>query len=501
MRPEALLELRNITHSYGATPVLKRVDFALRTGEIHALCGENGAGKSTLVKIVAGLVRPTAGDMLLEGRAVAVSPEMRRRLGISIVPQHVDLFPGLTVAENLFITRLPRTVLGTIDLKKLHKDARHWLDRFSLDIDPSALVETLPFVQQKLLLIVKALKDESRIVILDEPTASLSQDDIDNLFDNIRAFNREGVSFIYISHHLEEIFSICHTVTTLRDGRVVRSCPIEALDLRTLIADMVGDVAKPDSRPLPATSGEPVIRIRNLRGPKILREFAVDVHAGEIVGVVGHRASGKDELLDVLLALRPGGRKDVFLKGAPIVLDSPRAGLSHGICLLPADRHRDGLFLDQSIVRNITISDLAKTVDRRGFFDSGKEAQIARKLGEELSLRAASIEQEVQFLSGGNQQKVVFSKMMHADPIVLILDSPTVGVDVRSRSEIHNAVRAMAANGVAVLLVSSDVDEVLALSDRVNVMFKGRITHEISSQASGFERANVGYLLEGGQPH
>jgi ABC-type sugar transport system ATPase subunit len=495
---DTILELKNITHRFTGVPALKDVNFSLKNGEIHGLVGENGAGKSTLVKVIAGILQPSDGEIYLEGEEITIHPETQSRYGISMVPQHVEFFPYLSIAENMYINNLPRKKGGLVDYKGLYEDARVWFEKFDLDINPSTPMEELGFVQQKVILILKALKEQSKIVILDEPTASLYLEEIDHLFQFIKEFNQRGVTFIYISHHLEEIFQICHRVTVLRDGQMQGVFEIADFDLKKLVHVMVGQDVKELTRKERKISQDIVFKIRELQGEKILKGFNLDLRRGEILGILSNKGGGKDELVRQIFGIDKAQKGNVLFQDEHLEINSPEDCFIHRICLLPDDRHRDGLFLDKPIKENISICALQKILGKLGFITNKKERKSAKKYIDDLSIVTPSSDQEVQFLSGGNQQKVVFSKILNADPQVLVLDSPTVGVDIKSRLEIHEIVKRIAEQGISIILLTSDLDEIVSLSDRILILVRGQVAHEIWADDPRFNRKDLGFLMEGG---
>lgn len=493
-----IIELKGITHKYSGMVALSDISLAIQNGEIHGLVGENGAGKSTLVKVMSGLIQPSGGGIELDGAPVRITPEMQSKLGISILPQHIEVFPFLSVAENLYAGKYPARG-GLIDYRRLNEEARSWFDRFDLDIDPEAPMESLGFVQQKLVLIVKALKDNARLIILDEPTASLHHEEIEQLFRFVLEFNRKGASFVYISHHLEEIFKICHRVTVLKDGRLQGTFDVKTLDLRKLVHAMVGRDIGSLEKPAVRAFGPAVLAVRDLSSGGMLKGVSFEVRSGEVLGVLSNKGGGKDDLVRGLFGLGGGNAGELRLGDAPFSARSPRDAFRRGLCLLPEDRHREGLFLEKPLSENISACGLPGVCGRLGFLRRGSETNLAENYIRELSIATSSVRKLVQHLSGGNQQKVVFSKILHSGPKVLVLDSPTVGVDVKSRLEIHQAVRRVAGTGVAVLLLTSDLEEILTLSDRIVVLVKGRIVREILPDQSAFNRRDLGVIMEGGE--
>lgn len=496
---ELILQTEGITQHFKGVTALRNVDFNVRKGEIHGLVGQNGAGKSTLVKIISGLLKPSMGRVLVEGEEVqSFTPETARRVyGISVVPQQVEFFPYFSVAENIFINDFPLK-RSLIDYKKLNRDAEDWFRKFGLDIDPTAAMEELSFVQQKVVLILKALKDRSKIIILDEPTASLHVAEINLLFGFIREFNKNGVTFIYISHHLDEIFEICHRVTVIRDGELQATKPVGEMDLKGLVHLMVGQNVAALGKKVRESSNEPTFEAVDLCGDQI-HHLNFRIMKGEIVGILSSKGSGKEELVRRLFGLSRTGTGRLRFQGKDFSPGSPKDCFDMKICLLPDDRHRDGLFLDKPIRENTTLCSLKKVLSQLGLISRRAEDNQTLDYVERLAIKTPSVEQEVQFLSGGNQQKVLLSKILSADPAMIILDSPTVGVDIKARLEIHQIIEQISDEGISVLLLTSDLDEILSLSDRILVLVKGRIAREIRAGEPLFNARDLGFLMEGGE--
>jgi len=495
------LVVRNITQRFKGVTALRNVSLALRAGEIHGLVGANGAGKSTLMRIIAGEIQPTEGYVLRNGARVQLTPASAKTVhGISMVPQHIEFFPHLSVAENVFIDALPLRN-GLLDRKNLHERASRLFQQFDLGLDPRTPMDELSFVQQKVVMIIKALQGQASIIILDEPTASLYVHEIEQLFRSIREFNRRGVTFVYISHHLDEIFEVCTRVTVLRDGRIQGTWNASDLDLKQLVFQMVGEDVQGLDRTVSTASAEIVLRVQHLSGTRVLQDVRFDLHKGEILGLLSNKGGGKDELIGQLFGTGAVGKSALECSGQTFTPRSPALCLRHGLYLQPEDRHREGLFLDKRVDENISICALRKCVDRLGFIRVGKENANAASFVSEFSIVTPSMAQQVQFLSGGNQQKVLLSKLLNADPKVLVMDSPTVGVDIKARIDIHRMVRKLASRGISILLVTSDLDEILMLSDRILVLAKGRIAGEIRPGDATFNRVDLGLMMEGGTVH
>jgi ABC-type sugar transport system ATPase subunit len=497
-KSKALLEVRNVTHFYSGFAALKNVDFELAAGSIHALVGENGAGKSTLVKVIAGIIQPTDGDILLEGNKVRITPVTRRELGISIVPQHVEFFPYLSLAENIFMDSLPKRG-PFVDYKKLRATTAQWFDRFGLPFSPDTMLHELSFVQQKVLAILKALKDDGKIIILDEPTASLHVGEIRQMFGFIREFNARGVSFIYISHHLQEVFDICDTVSVLRDGAMQGRFAVADLDLKKLVAAMVGaEVEQTRAGERRPRTCEPVLAVRRLSGKDIVRDIDFTLNKGEVLGIVSNRGSGKDELVGALFGIAKAKDGSIGVMGKHAVLSSSWRAMERQIMLLPEDRHKQGLFLGKTITENITAANLDAVVNRARMINRKQENAVSLRYIGDLSIACTGPAQNVRFLSGGNQQKVVVGKVLHTLPKIILLDSPTVGVDVKARAEIHRLILGLSESGISIVVFSSDIEEITAICDRVLVLSRGRLTNEIFPGDDHFNVRSLGVLIEGG---
>lgn len=469
--------MRGIHKSYGPARVLQDVDLLLGPGEVRCLAGENGSGKSTLIKILSGVVAPDAGTVRIFDRPLAVAdPGAVIAAGLSVIYQDFSLFPNLTVGENITFLRAAARRDRLVHRLRRRRLAAATLDRVGVKLDLDEPVETLPVAAKQLVAIARALANEARIVVMDEPTTALTRKEVDNLLSLVAALKREGVSFVFVSHKIEEVFTVCDTVTVLRDGKVAASGSATDFTPAVLVTAMTGrDVA---SQRLPrdaAAPGEPFLSARGLTRIGEYRDIDLDLHAGEIVSIVGLLGSGRTELaLSLFGQTRPdGGRLQV--NGRPLSLGSVRDAMAAGIAYVPEDRLSEGLFLDQPIRDNVTVSSLDRDT-RLGWLDVAAGARRAVAAVERLRIRLQTVAAPAVQLSGGNQQRVMLGRWMERDPRLMILNGPTVGVDVGSKRDIHELLVGLRANGTAVLVVTDDIGEALAISDRILVMAGGRIT-------------------------
>jgi rhamnose transport system ATP-binding protein len=476
MNDPVLLRATDITKSYDGVRALERVSFELRAGEVHALVGENGAGKSTLIKIITGAVEADSGQIQLHGQTITHnSPRIAKSLGIAAIYQQPALWPELTVAENIALGLEPVGLWRSVDWKERRNRAAELLARVGARINPESEAGELTLPQQQLVEIARALGAESRVLILDEPTASLSEEETGNLFRVIRQLRASGVGLIYISHRLEELPLIADRVTVLRDGRVIETQLISAVDRQQLIQLMVG---RPVSAVFPKKEvalGEVVLELRRL-GCSATGVSGVNltVRAGEIVGLAGLMGAGRTELARIIFGLTPADEGEILLRGKVIRPGSPSEAIACGIAYLPEDRRRHGVILDMPISANITLASLDR-LSRWARLDFQKEREIALQYTQRLGIKTPAIFAPVAMLSGGNQQKVALSRWLATQPSVLILDEPTQGVDVGAKSEIHALMTELASQGVAILMISSELPEILGMSDRIAVMYGGTI--------------------------
>jgi len=480
---EPLLKAVDITKSYAGVHALRDASFELRTGEVHALIGENGAGKSTLIRIFTGAVIPDSGEITLDGsKIVENSPSISKTLGIAAIYQQPALFPELTVAENIAIGQEISGTFGVVNWPKRRQRAKELLASVGARIDPEQIAAELSMPQQQLVEIARALGASARVLIFDEPTASLSEEDTQNLFHVIRQLRSAGVGMIYISHRLEELPAIADRVTVLRDGQTIETHEMNEVSSDQLIRLMVGRELSAVFPKREVDRGEAVFELRGFGSRAAgIRSIDLTIRAGEIVGVAGLVGAGRTELAKTIFGLVAPDAGEIHLRGAPISIDHPSEAIEYGIAYLPEDRRRHGVILDFPISANITLASL-KHLSHLAGMDFGKEKEIAAEYTRRLGVKTPAIYNAVSTLSGGNQQKVALSRWLVTQPSILILDEPTQGVDVGAKAEIHELMMALAEQGVAILMISSDLSEILGMSDRIAVMSGGTIV-EILDQA------------------
>ena len=469
----ARLSVAGVAKSFSGTPVLHGIDFDVRAGEVLALLGENGAGKSTLSAIVAGLIQPDAGRMSWEGQPYAPgSPGAALEAGIGLIHQEMRLLPDLSIAENVFVGRLPMRA-GRVDRASMHDRAREQLRRLGLDVPPTRLVRTLRVAAQQQVEIAKALTLDARLLILDEPTAALGGNETEHLFAQIERLRGEGVSFIYISHRLDEIARIADRVTVLRDGRLVARHETAQVPVGTLLRDMVG---RNLDRIFPATTAptaREVLRVERLGSAAgAFRDIGFAVHAGEILGIAGIVGAGRTELVRGILGADRLAGGEVRVDGRPIPLGDPAAAIRAGIVLVPEDRKAQGVILEHTLAANLALGNMDRLASA-GWVRPGRVRQFADRLIARLGIKGRA-GQQARTLSGGNQQKLVIARWLAREPKVFILDEPTRGIDMGARAAIYALVADLARAGMAVVVVSSDLEEVLGLSHRVLVLSRGR---------------------------
>ncbi len=474
----ALLEAHGITKIYPGVVALDKVDFQVIAGEVHCLAGENGAGKSTLIEILGGSYPKDSGTIHLEGREVEfASPRHAQEMGIAVLHQELPVLPHLSVAENIFLSRQPLRAGRVISYAEMNRQARRWLEVIQADIDPRALLGDLPISRQQLVSIAKALSFEARVIIFDEPSAVLTSSELKRLFQIIASLKAEGRGIVYISHRLEEIFEIGDRVTVLRNGKLVGTEPIANIDRSTLIKMLVGreiDESQSGGGAGPAERPEPVLEVRGLSRKGILADIHFTLHRGEILGVYGLVGAGRTELARALIGADRVDSGEILLEGRRLRISSPREAIRSGLCLSPEDRKTQGVFLEKSVQDNICLPSL-KSLKGGLFVSYRKIARYAADFVSKLRIVTPSLRQQVKYLSGGNQQKVVLAKWLGMKLKVFIFDEPTRGIDVGAKEEIRSLIKALAREGKSVIMISSEIPEILGISDRVAVMHEGRI--------------------------
>ena len=477
-----LVSIRGLCKSFGGVKVLDQVAFELRPGEVHALMGENGAGKSTLMKILSGIHARDAGVIEIDGQSAAIgSPRDAQALGIGIVHQELNLMRHLSAAQNIFIGREPRRGLGLLlDEERLNADARKLFERLNLSLDPRARVADLTVARQQMVEIAKALSFDSRVLIMDEPTAALNAQEVADLFRVIRQLRADGVGIVYISHRMDELQQIADRVTVMRDGTTVGTVAMQGTSVEAIIRMMVGRTLEENSRGTPPdTSGRDVaLEVRGLSRGNAIRDVSFRVRQGEIVGFAGLMGAGRTEVARAVFGADPVDGGQILVHGRAVRIRSPRDAVALGIGYLSEDRKQFGLATAMDVQANIAMASLSRLLRLGVFIDSAAIAEAAEGYVRQLGIRTASVEQPVKLLSGGNQQKVVIAKWLLRDCDILFFDEPTRGIDVGAKAEIHKLIDALAAQGKAIAVISSELPEVLRLSHRVIVMCEGSVTGE-----------------------
>lgn len=482
-----ILEMRNIFKSFGGVNALRDVSFQCRPGTVHALVGENGAGKSTLIKILAGALLPDSGEIIFKGQKhQSFSTRKALNSGISVIYQELALVSQMTVAENIFLGREPRKYFGIVDKKRLKIEAKKLLKQLGFEVDMDMEVGEMTVAYQQMVEIAKALSKNADLIIMDEPSAILAGHELDQLFLIIESLKKRGVTIIYISHRLEEVFRIANEVTILKDGQLVGTKPIKDLSRGELVKMMVGRTLE-EVFPVSFNQlGNPVLQVEEISTKTILNQVSFNLREGEILGVAGMVGSGRTELARAIFGADPLTSGTIKIKGQDVVFKNPADAIRSKISLVPEDRKYHGLFTKLSILNNITLPILSK-ISRWGFTDKKKENEIVERERQIHSIDMTSGNQEVQYLSGGNQQKVVLSKSLQTIPEVIIMDEPTRGVDVGAKFEIYQLIRQLNKDGIAILMISSELPEILGLSDRILVMREGKIVAELTPNETNEE--------------
>lgn len=483
-----LLEVRQLTKRFPGVLALDAVDLTLERGEVLAVIGENGAGKSTLMKILAGVQTADSGEFRIDGTLVQPTSVLQAlELGVSLIHQELNLSDNLSVGANIFLGREPCR-WGLIDEQAVHEEAQRVLDRVGLDVDPDTTASRLSIAQQQLVEIAKAISVESRILIMDEPTSSLSQGEAEKLFDVIRGLKSQGVGVIYISHRLAEVKTLADRVVVLRDGENAGELEGEDIQHSQMVSLMVGrDVAQYYQR-TQHPIGDVVLQVDGLRTTAFpAEEIAFEIRAGEIVGIAGLVGAGRTELLQVLFGIEPGIAGTIRIDGKNVELESSRAAIDHGLALVPEDRKQHGLVIEMSVRENISLAGLRRNRVAGLFRNSDQELKDTTEMVSRLRIKTPGYDQPAQFLSGGNQQKVVLGKWLSMAPAVILLDEPTRGIDVGAKQEIYQLMEELAEQGVAIVFVSSELEEIIGMSDRALVMHEGAIRGELSREELGEE--------------
>jgi ribose transport system ATP-binding protein len=472
-----LLEVQGLTRRFPGVLALNQVDFDVYAGEVHALVGENGAGKSTMINILAGVLQPSGGKVFLDGKPIVFhNPANAQHAGISVIFQEFNLVPHLSVAENIFINREP-TKNGIIDWENMNRQAAEALKRLEIDIDPRAAVSSLSVAQQQLVEIARALAFDARVIVMDEPTAALSEREVDRLMEIVRSMAKGGVGVIYVSHKLEEVFRVADRVTILRDGTHILTDAASNLNEEKVIYAMVGRALVHGKCPN-RTLGEVVLTVKNLDVESSVHDVSFELRAGEVLGLAGLMGSGANEVVEALFGLRKARANEIVLQGKTLAIDNPRNAIRSQLGYVPNDRKKAGLLPDLSVKQNTSIGILERL--RKFFWIDGKrEHESAEKYRGKLNVRCSSLNQRISNLSGGNQQKVMLARALAEDCKVLLLAEPTRGVDVGAKAEIYNLIDSLVDSGMAVLLQSSELPEIIRLANRVVVFSSGQSRGEL----------------------
>ncbi len=481
---DVIVQMTGIEKTFPGVHALAQCQFELRTSEVHALVGENGAGKSTLMKVLAGVYKKDAGEILYKGASVDIpTPRAAQNLGISIIHQELNLMPHLTVAQNIFIGREPRRKLRfVLDDKEINAKTQQLLSMLHLKLDPRAKVSGLTVAKQQMVEIAKALSFNAEVLIMDEPTASLTEAEIDELFRIIAQMRDQGVGIVYITHRLEELPRIADRVTVMRDGRYINTARITEITRDQIISMMVGRTIYEAAPEAPENPSEDImLEVKNLRRGNALRDVSFVLRKGEILGFAGLMGAGRTEVARAIFGADPLDSGEIYVKGKPAHIKSPRDAVAHSIGYLSEDRKRYGLALGMDVEANIVLAAFQRFLGWLGWVDSARTRTRADAMVEVLAIKTPGLQQKVKFLSGGNQQKVIIGKWLTADTDILIFDEPTRGIDVGAKSEIYRLLNELAQQGKSIIMISSELPEILRMSHRIVVMCEGRVTGELTS--------------------
>ena len=491
------IEMRGIDKSFGGNAVLKNAGFLLDDGEVHALMGENGAGKSTLMKILTGVYTKDAGQVIVDGKEVCYNnPQEAEKAGIVFIHQELNVLFDLTVEENMFLGKEIKKAFGICDRKAMRKRVQEILDMLGVDIDPTQRMDELSIGQQQMIEIAKALMIDAKVLIMDEPTAALTQSETEVLFKVVNSLRQKGVSIVYISHRMEEIFELCDRITILRDGTYIDTKRIADIDMNDIVKMMIGREIGERYPVRNSKIGDVAFEVKNLNCPGAFENVSFEVRAGEVLGVSGLMGAGRTEIMQAIFGNMPNVTGQLLLDGKEIKNKNPQQAIQNGIGFITEDRKVEGLMLEESIMKNISLANLGR-ISNGGVINKKKEQELVNKGIEELRIRCFGPQHECNNLSGGNQQKVIFAKWIYTNPKVLILDEPTRGVDIGAKKEIYNIINELAAKGVAIIMVSSELPEVLGMSDRVMVVREGEVRGILNKEEANQE--SIMTLATGGE--
>lgn len=491
------IEMKGINKAFGGNPVLQNAGFVLADGEIHALMGENGAGKSTLMKILTGVYTRDTGTVIVNGREVVYhNAQEAEKEGIVFIHQELNVLFDLTVEENMFLGKEIHNRFGVCNKKTMQKEVRRILDVLGVKIKPDAKMDTLSVGQQQMIEIAKALMVDAKVIIMDEPTAALSQSETVTLFKVVRSLKEKGVSIVYISHRMEEIFELCDRITILRDGQYVGTRNIPETNMDEIVKMMIGREIGERYPERNTKLGDVVFEVKDLNCPGVFKNVNFNVRAGEVLGVAGLMGAGRTEIMQSIFGNMPHVTGQIFMNGKEIHNKNPWDAMDNGIGFITEDRKTEGLMLEESIMKNISIANLGR-ISQKGVLNKKREQEMTQQGIEDLHIKCTGAQHACGNLSGGNQQKVVFAKWIFTEPKVLILDEPTRGVDIGAKKEIYSIINKLADTGVAIIMVSSELPEILGMSDRVMVVHEGKIGGFIDKKEANQE--NIMILATGGE--
>lgn len=491
------IEMRGIDKAFGGNKVLRNAGLTINNGEIHALIGENGAGKSTLMKILTGVYTKDAGTVIVDGKEVSYkNPKEAEEAGIVFIHQELNVLFDLTVEENMFMGKEITNRLGVCDTKAMRNEVNRVLDKLGVRINPNTRMDRLSIGQQQMIEIAKALMIDAKVIIMDEPTAALTQSETQILFQIIKNLKEKGVSIIYISHRMEEIFELSDRITVLRDGQYIATKRTIDTDMNDVVKMMIGREIGERYPERNSKIGTVIFEVKNLNCPGLFKDISFQVHAGEVLGVSGLMGAGRTEIMKAIFGDMPNVTGKIFIDEEEVINKNPRQAMKNGIGFITEDRKLEGLMIEDSIMKNISIANLGK-ISKKGVIQNKLEKNLIKENIEELHIKCIGPSHECTNLSGGNQQKVVFAKWIDTDPKVLILDEPTRGVDIGAKKEIYNIINKLAATGVGIIMVSSELPEVLGMSDRIMVVREGKITGILPKEKANQE--NIMTLATGGK--
>ena len=498
MSNEYVFEMKDITKAFGRNVVLDGVSISIKPGEVRALMGENGAGKSTLMKILGGIFSADSGTVYMDGKEASIKTvDDARKYGVSFIHQEITNIPEMTIAENIFLGREPKNHLKLVDYRKMKHEAQKALDALGLDLDAGMLIRGLSVAQQQMIEIARAVNEGAKILILDEPTASLSKSETDNLFAQIDRLKKAGVAMIYISHRMEETFKVCDSVTVLRDGKFIGTRDTKETTENELISMMVGREFNNMYGNKRVIGGDVIMEVKHLTTDKVF-DISFTLRKGEILGFSGLVGAGRTELALALFGIDSIQSGEIWLEGKKLTISKPKDAMNAGIALVPEERKEQGLFLGHSIATNLTFQVLSEFIHQLQV-DKKKESNIVDEFKQKLSIKMASVEQTAGELSGGNQQKIVISKWLAAKPKVLILDEPTRGIDVGAKAEIYKLMHSLASEGVSIIMISSELPEIINNSSRVAIMREGHLAGILDQQETEATQETIMSFAVGGE--